>query len=302
MTTPPASLSAETTKILEEKKTFFFLLFHRFFRTCKRHPTMLICSFLLLIILLLATFGPYLHAYTYFDTNLPLKNLSPSVNHWFGTDELGRDLFTRTCFGAQISLTIGISAALIDLFIGILWGMTAGLLGGKVDEILMRFCDILASLPYLLVVILLMVVMGQGMITIIISLTFTGWINMARIVRSQVFHLKNKEYILAAYAMGASRRRLIFRHLLPNSLSPILATMTLTIPMAIYAESFLSFLGLGIQAPIASWGSMVNDSIAALRYYPWRLFFPALMIFITMLGFNLLGEGLRDTLDPRMEK
>ena len=165
----------------------------------------------------------------------------------------------------------------------------------------MRFADILYAIPYLLVVILLMVVIGSGISTIILALTMTGWINMARIVRSQVLQIKRQDFVLAAVALGASKRRILLRHLIPNAMGAILVTLTLTIPAAIFAEAFLSFLGLGVQAPIASLGTMANDGLAALRYYPWRLFFPAGLISLTMLSFNVLGDGLRDALDPRLK-
>ena len=164
----------------------------------------------------------------------------------------------------------------------------------------MRLADILYSIPYLLVVILLMVIMGSGLATIIIALAMTGWINMARIVRGQILQLKQLDFVKAATALGASRRRILLRHLIPNAMGPIIVTLTLTIPSAIFAEAFLSFLGLGVQAPIASWGTMANDGLPAMRYYPWRLFFPASFISLTMLSFNLLGDGLRDAFDPRL--
>ena len=258
--------------------------------------------FFLLFLIAMALIGPLLTPYPYFETHLPLKNQSPSLAFWFGTDELGRDLFTRIWWGARISLFVGISAALIDLVVGILWGATAAFFGGKVDEVLMRTADILYSIPYLLLVILLMVVIGQGLFTIILALTFTGWISMARIVRGQVLQLKHYDFIKAAIALGASKKRILFLHLIPNCMGPIIVTMTLTIPTAIFAEAFLSFLGLGVQAPIASWGTMVNDGLSALRYYPWRLFFPASFITLTMLSFNFLGDGLRDAFDPRLHR
>ncbi len=164
----------------------------------------------------------------------------------------------------------------------------------------MRFADILYSIPYLLVVILLMVVIGSGLSTILIALTFTGWIPMARIVRGQILQLKNLDYAKAAFALGASQSRILFRHLLPNAMGPIITTMTFTIPTAIFAEAFLSFLGLGVQAPVASWGTMASDGLVAMSYYPWRLFFPAFFISLTMLCFNLVGDGLRDAFDPRL--
>lgn len=254
----------------------------------------------LCFLIVAAIFGPWLTPYEYYETHLPLKNLSPSSRFWFGTDELGRDIFTRIWWGARISLFVGISAAFIDLIIGVCFGSIAGWVGGKIEEGMMRFIDILHSIPYLLVVILLMVIIGSGLTSIILALTFTGWIPMARIVRGQILQLKELDYTQAAYALGASRSRILFRHLIPNAMGPIITTMTFTVPTAIFAEAFLSFLGLGIQAPIASWGTMANDGLSALVYYPWRLFFPATFISITMLCFNLVGDGLRDAFDPRL--
>ena len=254
---------------------------------------------LLLFLFSLAIFGPIFSKYTYFQTFLELQNLPPCPRFIFGTDELGRDIFTRTCTGARISLTVGILAALIDIVIGVIWGTIAGYFGGKVDEVMMRICDILYSIPYLLFIILLLVIMEPGLVSIIVALSLLGWINMSRIIRGQILQLKKQDFITAAKSFGASHKRIIFLHMIPNTLGPILVTLTFSIPVAIFSEAFLSFLGLGIQAPIASWGVMVNDALSALRYYPWRLFFPAFMICITMLSFNLLGDGLRDILDPR---
>jgi oligopeptide transport system permease protein len=254
----------------------------------------------LTLLIFAALLGPFVSSYTYYETHLQLKNLPPSSTFWFGTDELGRDLFTRIWWGARISLFVGISASLIDLVIGVCYGSVAGLFGGKVDETMMRIADILYSIPSLLVVILLMVVIGSGLGTIILALTLTGWIGMARIVRGQILQLKQLDFVKAATALGAGRLRILMRHLIPNAMGPIVVTLTLTIPVAIFTEAFLSFLGLGVQAPIASWGTMANDGLSALRYYPWRIFFPAGFISITMLSFNLLGDGLRDAFDPRL--
>jgi len=251
-------------------------------------------------LMFMAIIGPFITPYTYYETHLHLKNQSPSSQFWFGTDELGRDLFTRVWWGARISLLVGIVASLVDLIMGIFYGSLAASASGKVEELMMRIADILYSIPYLLVVILLMVVIGSGITTIIIALTITGWISMARIVRGQILQLKQLDFVKAAQTMGASRFRVLARHLIPNATGPIIVTVTLTIPTAIFAEAFLSFLGLGIQAPIASWGTMANDGLPALRYYPWRLFFPAGFISLTMLSFNLLGDGLRDAFDPRL--
>jgi len=256
--------------------------------------------YFLAALLFVAIVAPWLSNYTYYETHLHLKNKAPGTSFWFGTDELGRDLFTRIWWGARISLFVGITAAAIDVVLGVCYGALAGMIGGKVEEVMMRVADILYSLPYLLIVILLMVVMGPGIITIIIAMTITGWINMARIVRAQILQLESSDFAMAAYAIGASRMRIVFRHLIPNTIGSIITTLTFTIPAAIFTEAFLSFLGLGVQAPIASWGTMANDGLPALRYYPWRLFFPASFICTTMLAFNLLGDGIRDAFDPRL--
>lgn len=268
----------------------------------KQNKSALFGLITLTVLIFMAIVGPWLSHYTYYETQLALKNEPPSATFWFGSDELGRDLFTRCWWGARISLFVGITASLVDLVIGVFFGAIAGLIGGKTEEWMMRFADVLYTIPYLLVVILLMVVIGSGILTIIIALTMTGWINMARIVRSQILQIKQQDYVRAAFALGASRRRVLLQHLIPNAMGPIIVTLTLTIPSAIFAEAFLSFLGLGVQAPIASWGTMANDGLPALRYYPWRLFFPATFISLTMLSFNLLGDGLRDAFDPRLKK
>ncbi len=247
-----------------------------------------------------AIIAPYLSGYTYYETHLELKNQSPNRAFLFGTDDLGRDLFTRIWFGARISLLIGFCAATLDFVIGTFWGAAAAYAGEKVDELLMRICDILYAIPYLLKVIIIMVAVGPGIKSIILAMSISGWINMARIIRGQILQLKNMEYVLSAKALGASSWRVLTRHLLPNVAGSIIVTMTLTIPTAIFVEAFLSFLGLGVQAPAASWGSMANDGLSALRYYPWRLFFPAGFICMTMLCFNMIGDGLRDALDPKL--
>ncbi|MCP5504519.1 MAG: ABC transporter permease [Chlamydiales bacterium] len=256
--------------------------------------------FVLIFLIISAIAIPFVSGHTYYETHLSLKNKAPCSQFWFGTDELGRDLFTRIWWGARISLFVGITAAVIDMAIGVFYGAFAGLVGGKIEEFMMRLSDILYSLPHLLIVILLMVIMKPGVTTIIVALTITGWINMARIVRGQILQIKQNDYVVAAYMLGASKWRILFRHLIPNSIGSIITTMTLTIPAAIFTEAFLSFLGLGVQAPIASWGTMASDGLSALRYYPWRLFFPAIFISVTMLALNLLGDGIRDAFDPRL--
>lgn len=271
-------------------------------RRLKMNKVAMASLIFIVVLVICAIVVPWLTTNDYYTTDLDGKNQKPSAEHWFGTDDLGRDMFERIWYGARISLQVGLMAALIDLIIGVIWGGIAGFYGGKVDEIMMRIADILYAVPYLLVVILLMVWMGPGVLTIIIALSITGWIGMARIVRGQILQLKTQEFVLAARSLGADNKRLIFKHLIPNALGPIIVTLSLTVPNAIFTESFLSFIGLGVSAPIASWGTMSEEGLAAMRYYPWRLMFPAVFISITILAFNLLGDGLRDAVDPRLRK
>ncbi|MFA5703569.1 MAG: ABC transporter permease [Advenella sp.] len=257
----------------------------------------------LLALVGMAIFAPLLSPYSATAQDLRSQNLPPSALHWFGTDDLGRDVFTRTWQGARISLFVGFMAALIDFAIGVAYGGYSGLKGGKTDTVMMRVVEILYGLPYLLMVILLMVVMKPSLLTIIIALTITGWISMARIVRGQVLQLKNLEFVTASRTFGASTARIIRKNLLPNTMGPIIVQMTLTVPSAIFAEAFLSFLGLGIQAPHASWGVMTNDALPVILSGDWwQLFFPALFISLTMFAFNVLGDGLQDALDPKLKK
>jgi len=264
-----------------------------------RHRSALIALYLLGVIALMALIGPWLSGYSYFETHLEKKNQSPGWEFWFGSDDLGRDIFTRVWYGARISLFVGIAAASIDVVIGILWGGFAAFAGGRTDSFMMRTADVLYSLPYLIIVILLLVVLEPGLGSILLAMTALGWITMARIVRGQVLQIRHSEYVLAAECLGVGPTRLLFRHILPNAMGPIVVTLTLTIPSAIFAEAFLSFLGLGVQAPFASWGTMASEGVPAMSYYPWRLFFPAFLISVSMLCFNLIGDGLRDALDVR---
>lgn len=286
---------SDAEKIAGKSTSYWKDAWHRF-----KQNKLAIAGVIVIILLgIMALIGAPLSGQNYYDNDLINANQPPSAEHWFGTDNLGRDLFARTWEGAKISLFIGLTAAFIDLIIGVIWGSVSGYLGGRVDEYMMRIADILTGIPYLLVVILLMVVMGQGLWTLIIAMTITGWINMARIVRGQVMRLKTEEYVMAAKTLGASNARIMAKHLIPNTLGPILVTLTLTVPTAIFTEAFLSFLGLGVPAPLASWGTMTSDALPALRYYPFQLLFPAFFICLTMLAFNVAGDGMRDALDPK---
>ncbi|MBM3201289.1 MAG: ABC transporter permease [Chlamydiae bacterium] len=274
-------------------------MYKEHFKKLLKHRSSFIGITILSILILGAIVCPMLTKATYYETHLALKNKAPCLEHLFGTDELGRSMFARIWWGARISLFIGITAALIDMVIGVFYGAFSGLMGGKIDDIMMRIVDVFQAIPNLLMVILLMVILGQGIFTIIIAMTITGWLNMARIVRAQILSLKNQDFVTAAYGIGASHLWILTKHLIPSCSGSIITTVTLTIPAAIFTEAFLSFLGLGVQAPIASWGTMASDGLSALSYFPWRLFFPAFFISITMLAFNLLGDGLRDIFDPR---
>lgn len=257
---------------------------------------------LLILITLFAIFGPLITKYDHTSNNLEITNQAPSLEHWFGTDDLGRDMFARTWKGAQISLFVGVVAALIDLAFGVILGGIMGFFGGKIDEVLNRFSEILYAIPYLLVVIMLLVVMGPSLWTIIIAMCITGWINTAWIVRGQIFQIKTQEFVLASRSLGAGQMRILFRHLIPNVMGPVIVCLTLTVPTAIFTEAFLSFLGLGVQAPAASWGTMINDALSAWYVYPWRMMFPAVLISLTMFAFNVFGDGLSDAFDPKMKR
>jgi oligopeptide transport system permease protein len=271
-------------------------------RRLKKNKLAMIGLYTILLIILIALTGPWISAASYSDQNLIQTNQSPSAEHWFGTDNLGRDLFIRVLYGARISLSIGIVASLLNLTIGVVYGGIAGFFGGRVDKIMMNIVDILYGIPVLLYVILLMVVLEPGLTNIFIALGIAYWLRMARIVRGQILSLKEQDYVIAAKTIGASNWRILFRHLIPNSLGPIIITMTLAIPEAIFTEAFLSFIGLGVAAPMASWGVLASEGITSLRSYPFQLFFPAMAISITMLAFNFLGDGLRDALDPRVRR
>ncbi|KYD10665.1 MULTISPECIES: ABC transporter permease [Heyndrickxia] len=272
-------------------------------RRLKANKLALVGLIIIILLVIMAIIGPHLNGYKYYEQDFTSKNLKPNAEHWFGTDSSGRDMFTRAWSGARISLFIGLAAAVIDFIIGVLYGGISALRGGRTDNAMMRIAEVLYAIPYLLMVILIMVVFpeqGRGMFSIIIAMTITGWIPMARLVRGQVLQLKQYEYVHASEVAGGKTSWILRKHMIPNTMGPILVNITLTVPTAIFGEATLSFLGLGIPAPQASWGTMANDALQSIlvgNFY--QLLIPAALISLTMFAFNVFGDGLRDALDPR---
>jgi oligopeptide transport system permease protein len=250
------------------------------------------------LLFFVALFGNAVAPYP-FDLQNTAESLSPpSRAHWMGTDELGRDLFSRLIYGTRVSMSVSLLTALSALVLGTLYGAISGYVGGKVDNLMMRAVDVVYALPDLLLIILITVVIGRGMVGVFLALSLVGWITVARLIRGEVLRLKELSYIEAARGMGATHARVLFRHILPNTVGVLIVTLTFRIPSAILAESTLSFIGLGLTPPAASWGTLANEGWKALKFYPHLIIFPSLAIFITMLAFNFLGDGLRDALDP----
>ena len=261
----------------------------------------LVAMILLAVIALLALFAPWLSPHPYDEVYWERIQAPPDFanQHWFGTDGNGRDLFVRTLYGARVSLLVGILATLVSLVIGVTYGAIAGFFGGRIDNLMMRFVDIMYSLPFMFFVILLMVIFGRNIFLIFIALGAVEWLTMARIVRGQTLSIKRKEFIEAAYAAGVSNWMIIRRHIIPNVLGPVIVYMTLTIPQVILTESFISFLGLGVQEPLTSWGVLISEGARLMESAPWLLVFPASFLAVTLFCFNFIGDGLRDALDPR---
>lgn len=254
---------------------------------------------LLVIILLAAIFGPMLSPYPYDGMDAMSRNLPSSAAHWFGTDQMGRDIFTRVLYGARVSLLVGFASTALNLLIGVLYGSIAGYVGGRVDMVMMRIVDVIYAVPAMIYMILLMLIFGSNIYSVMLGICVNGWINMARIVRSQVMTLKEQEFAVAAFVIGAGRRRILFKHLLLNSLGPMIVTVTLMIPQAIFTEAFLSFIGIGISAPMASLGTLAQDTKMLMTVFPMQMVWPVLVICIVIFSLNFIGEGLETALNPR---
>ena len=272
-------------------------------RRLRENKVATISLFILLALVIMVIIGPHLDGFNFADVDNNAVNHAPSAAHWFGTDALGRDLFSRVWQAGRVSMAIGLAGAVIATVVGCIYGGISAYFGGVVDTIMMRIVEILYGVPYLLIVILISVVTDSRNIwTLLLALCITGWCGTARLVRGQMLQLKSQEFVLAANALGVSPWRSIIRHLIPNTLSVIIVAITFDIPGFIFAEAFLSYLGLGIKAPNTSWGALCSAAQQVFMFYPYQMFFPALMIALTMLCFTLLGDGLRDALDPKLRK
>lgn len=282
-------------KILRPSTTFLQDAWYRF----SRNKLGLVGLVIILFMLAFAVIGPVIIPFDYVTQDLSNMYQAPNSVHWMGTDNLGRDMMVRMAYGARISLSCGFVAAIISLGIGVLYGAVSGFVGGIIDEIMMRIVEIISAIPSMLYVILLIMWLGNDLVNVFIVIGATGWLGMARLVRGEVLSLKSREFVLAARVSNVSNWNIILKHLIPNAFGPIIVSMTLSIPSAIFLEASLQFLGLGISAPMPSWGGMAQEGIAALRAFPHLMWVPAIFISVTILAFNFLGDALRDALDPK---
>lgn len=256
----------------------------------------------LVLLVVISLLTPWIAPYSYSAQNLDIGATAPSLQHWLGTDVFGRDMLTRIMYGGRVSLMVGFVATGVALVIGILWGAVAGFYGGRIDALMMRIVDILYALPFMIFIILLMVVFGRNILLLFLAIGAVEWLTMARIVRGQVMSLRHQEFVEAANSLGLSQWTIIRRHIIPNTLGPVIVYTTLTIPSVMLLEAFLSFLGLGIQPPESSWGLLISYGVETMEEYPWLLVFPGIALSLTLFALNFLGDGLRDALDPRTSK
>lgn len=257
---------------------------------------------LLVLVICLLFAGPMISGKDYQFINTAVKNQGPSSEYWFGTDDMGRDLFTRVCVGGRVSIYIGLACTCVMFVVGSLVGALAGLKGGWVDDLIMRICELIGNLPYLIIVVILSMVMGRSMFSLVFAMSLTSWVGTTRMVRGQILQIKEMDYVQAAKALGANTKRIILKHLLPNTLGIIMVDVTMSVPGFIFSESFLSYIGLGIRPPETSWGALASAGQQQLMFYPYQLFFPCLLIVITILSFHLIGDGLSDALDPKLRQ
>jgi len=251
---------------------------------------------------IIAIFAPWIAPFPYDETDLILGAVPPDSVHWFGTDDLGRDMFTRILYGSRVSLMVGLLATAVSVIIGVTYGAISGYAGGRVDNLMQRAMDVMYAMPFAFFVIILMVLFGRNIYLMFIALGAIQWLTMARIVRGQVISLKKMEYVEAARAIGVSSASIIKRHIIPNTLGPVIIYVTLTIPGVILEEAFLSFLGLGVQEPMSSWGTLISNGVSAMEVYPWMLVYPCSTLILALLALNFLGDGLREALDPKASK
>lgn len=271
-------------------------------RRFKSNRLALLGLIMLIFVVLTLYIGPSLSGKDYQYMDSAVKNLKPNSEFWFGTDDVGRDLFTRVCVGGRISIIIGLVCTFVMFTIGSILGAIAGLKGGLVDDLIMRLCEFIGNLPYLIIVVILSMVMGRSIFSLVFAMSLTSWVGTARLVRGQILQIKEQDYVQAATALGADTKRIIMKHLLPNTLGIIMVEITMSVPGFIFSEAFLSYIGLGVRPPETSWGALASIGQQRLMFYPHELFFPCLMIIITMLAFHLIGDGLTDALDPKLRK
>ena len=271
-------------------------------RRLKKNPVAMGALFVLIAIIFMAVFAPMIRNMDYQTVVTKKKNLLPNSEFWWGTDAMGRDLFTRVWIGTRISISVAIIATIIDIVVGCLYGGIAAYMGGIVDEVMMRIVEVLNSIPYLIITLLILVVLGNGYFQLILALCLTAWTGTARMIRGQILQLRESEYVLAAEALGASPMRIILKHLLPNTVGLIILDVASTIPSVIVSETVLSFLGLGLDIPAFSLGSLLSAGQQAMAFYPYQLLFPTIILCLLILSFNILGDGLRDALDPKLRQ
>lgn len=290
---PEAEKNSEFVAV--ESKTYFQDAWGRF----RKNKLALAGLIFLAAMVLLAVFVPLFSPYTYDGQNLDLRNALPTPSHPMGTDKFGRDIFVRLMYGARISLAVGFVAAFLNLIIGVVYGGISGYFGGKVDMVMMRIVDCIYSIPSMLYVILVMMVLGSNIYSVLIGICISSWIGMARQVRTQILTLKEQEFSLAAYVIGASKGRILFKHLIINCMGPIIVSTTLMVPDAIFTESFLAFIGIGISLPQASWGTLASEARSIMQSYPLQMLWPVLAICLTVLSLNFIGDGVGEALDPK---